>query len=218
MTFLENRPHGKKMGIVITTILLIITLAETIVRGMCPDYLFASTDVGETLAIAILAAAILLFTIKKKDRLSYICYGGLIAWYALEKALAIPGLFASLFDNISNLEILATISKGAGPAAIAMGVIDILVAICVIAIGALLVEYMNDGTIYNKAFDVLCTITALLLLVSLVASVHGMIVGKTVELVLIVLNDLYNIAMVFMLMFFAYDSAKMQLKKANLSK
>ena len=79
-------------------------------------------------------------------------------------------------------------------------------------------EWKCDGTIYNKAFNVLCTITALLLLVSLVASVHGMIVGKTVELVLIVLNDLYNIAMVFMFMFFAYDSAKHQLKKVNFSK
>ena len=210
---MKKRLHDKKAGIAILVALIIISLAETIVRGMCPDYLFASTEVGEALAIAILSAVILFFTFQKKDRLSYICYGGLIAWFALEKALAIPGLFASLSENISNLEILTTISKGAGPAAIAMGVIDILVAICVVAIGVLLVEYMNDGTIYNHAFNGICGFVVLLLLVSLVASIHGLIVGKTIELVLIVLNDLYNITMVFLFTFFAYDSAKAQLKK-----
>lgn len=215
MTFLKKRPQGKKAGVIITSILLIIALVETIVRAMQPDYLFAATNKGETLAIAILAAAILFFTIKKKDRLSYICYGAFIAWFVLERALSLPGTLASLSANISNIEMLATISKGAAPAAIAMGILDTLITICVVAIGALIVEYINDGTIYNKAFDVLCTITALLLLVSLVASVHGLIIGKTVELVLIVLNDLYNIVMVFMFMFFAYDSAKMRLEKTK---
>ena len=57
-----------------------------------------------------------------------------------------------------------------------------------------------------------------LLLITMYINARGIAFVGTVELVLLLLNNLYRITMVFLFTFFAYDSAKHQLKKANLSK
>ena len=91
--------------------------------------------------------------------------------------------------------------------------------ICIVVIGALLVEYMNDGSIYNKAFNVLCGLTAvLLLLLALHNGVYDVLVLGRTEVILGSLHNLSRISMVFLFTFFAYDSAKMQLKKTDLKK
>jgi hypothetical protein len=107
---------------------------------------------------------------------------------------------------------------GTYPAALEVGaIIRILSIVGIIAIGALLFEYMSDGTICNKAFNGLCIATALLLVANICFSIYGAVVAYS-TFALDTFNALYRITMVFLCTFFAYDSAKIQLKKANLAK
>ena len=90
---------------------------------------------------------------------------------------------------------------------------------------------MNDGSIYNRAFNTLSVITILLHLVVIGRGIFGIIFGETSvtpngieldifekQIVLVIFNNLYRIAMVFLFTFFAYDSAKKQLSKVNFDK
>ena len=64
-------------------------------------------------------------------------------------------------------------------------------------------------------------IAVLLLLVATGININGCISVKTVEIGLLILNNLHRIVMIvmiFMFTCFAYDSAKHQLKKTDLSK
>ena len=94
----------------------------------------------------------------------------------------------------------------------------LLGAICIIVIGALLVEYMNDGTIHNKAFNGFCIVAVLALIGSICVDIHAYTVGGEVAIILSALNNLSSIIMIFLFTFFAYDSAKAQLKKTDLTK
>ena len=66
-------------------------------------------------------------------------------------------------------------------------------------------------------------ITILLLAGDMFISIHGLVFAP-IEIflkkhtTLVLFNTLHRITMIFLFTFFAYDSAKMQLKKANLSK
>jgi hypothetical protein len=97
--------------------------------------------------------------------------------------------------------------------------IHALSMICIVVIGALLIEYMNDGSIYNKVFNIFCAITAVLLLLLTLHNIvyDALILGRT-EVFLASLHNLSRITMVFLFTFFAYDSAKAQLKKTDLTK
>ena len=214
---MKKRLHNKKAGIAILVALIIISLAEVIFRAtaMGLEAVLTTTNLGEQLAVIALAVTILILTAKGKDRACYICYGAWIAYFVLDQLFEIPGMFANLLANISNPVITLSI------------VIRLLTMISIVVIGALLVEYMNDGTIYNRAFNALCITTIALLAVSLLwaiyqlafASIEGAqnIVFKK-QNVLVVFNDVYRITMIFLFTFFAYDSAKAQLKKTKLSK
>ena len=90
--------------------------------------------------------------------------------------------------------------------------------ICTIVIGILLVEYMNDGTIYNRAFNLFCLITILATLGAIVLNVYNLVQWKPLEIVLAIFNNVYCIIMLFYFTFFAYDSAKKQLSKVNFDK
>ena len=76
---------------------------------------------------------------------------------------------------------------------------------------------MNDGTINNRVFNATCIATCLFLLYNIFGCIVGAIL-ESPELLLETFNSVYRITMVFLLTFFAYDSAKHQLKKTNLSK
>jgi hypothetical protein len=49
-------------------------------------------------------------------------------------------------------------------------------------------------------------------------TVYDVITSANTKFLLASFHDLYRLTMIFLCTFFAYDSAKMQLKKANLSK
>ena len=203
---MKNRPHDKKAGITILAALIIISLAEIIFRAVVMgEASFTTSNFGEQFAVLALAIAILVMNAKGKDRVCYILFSAFIGFFVLEQFIELPGM---VFDFIHRFGM-----NGIGT----VGVIArILSMICIIVIGILLVEYLNDGTIYNKAFNTLCIATVVLIATSIVISIYAAINIETI-LVLDVFNNTYRLIMVFLFSFFAYDSAKHQLKKTKVS-
>ena len=215
---MKNRLHDKKAGIAILVSLILISVAEVIYRAVIANGIaFTTSNFGEQLTVIIFALIILIFSAKGKDRVCYIIYGAWIAYFVMDQAFELPGMVGELVMNISSP--IATFSI----------VIRLISMLCIIALSALLVEYMNDGSIYNRAFNVLCVITVLLHVVIIGVSVNGLILlSKTTSNIdvnlhssynmLVIFNNLYRILMVFLFAFFAYDSAKKQLDKVNFDK
>ena len=205
---MKKRLHDKKAGIAILVALIIISLADIISRvAILGEAVYTARNLGEQLAVVVLAATILIFGAKGKDRICYICYGAWIGYFVLDQLFELPGMIATLIKAIT--------SNGYGISAL---IFTIIASLGFIAIGALLVEYMNDGTIHNRAFNTVCAITVLSVIVAMIMNIIGVFTGDPASVMLIIFYNLYRLAMVFMSAFFAYDSAKHQLKKTNLSK
>ena len=77
---------------------------------------------------------------------------------------------------------------------------------------------MNDGSICNRAFNIFSVVAILSILASIVVNIVVVINSKDIPVLLSSFHNLYRLAMVFMFTFFAYDGAKAQLKKTNLTK
>ena len=90
--------------------------------------------------------------------------------------------------------------------------------LCIIVLGALLVEYMNDGSIYNRAFNGFSIVAILTIIASIIVNVIVVINSKNMIVLLSSFHNLYRLAMIFLFTFFAYDSAKKQLNKVDFSK
>ena len=209
---MKKRLHDKKAGIAILISLIVISLAEIIFRAaaMGLEAVLTTSNFGEQLAVIALAATILILTAKGKDRACYICYGAWIAYFVLDQVFELPGVVVGIINQMAQPEMVTPF--------LAMGaIVRVLGMVGIIAIGVLLVEYMNDGTIYNKAFNVLCIATVLLLAATIAGSIYSAVAVHS-KFALETFNSLYRMAMVFMFTFFAYDSAKAQLKKTDLTK
>jgi hypothetical protein len=208
---MKNRLHDKKAGIFILVSLIIISVAEVIYRAVVAnEIVFTTSNFGEQLAVIIFALMILIFTAKGKDRVCYIIYGAWIAYFVMDQAFELPGMVGDLIINFSQTRMAISIC------------LRLVSMLCIIALSALLVEYMNDGSIYNRAFNTLCVITILLHVVSIGMSFYSIIKIEPdiyqKQNILVIFNNLYRIAMVFLFAFFAYDSAKKQLNKVNFDK
>ena len=219
---MKKRLHDKKAGIAILISLIIISIAEIIFRAtaMRLEAILTTANLGEQLAVVVLAATILILTAKGKDRVCYICYGAWIAYFVLDQLFELPGDVITLIRNMTGV-----------PMPSVGGIARIAISICVIAIGVLLVEYMNDGTIYNKLFNAFCILAVLFVVVSIISGVCVIATGAsnivndmlTIEelktnVIIDLFNNLYRGTMVFLFTFFAYDSAKAQLKKTDFTK
>ena len=208
---MKNRLHDKKAGIAILVSLIIISVAEVIYRAVVANGIaFTTSNFGEQLAVIIFSLMILIFTAKGKDRVCYIIYGAWIAYFVMDQAFELPGMVGDLVINFSQTRMAISIC------------LRLVSMLCIIALSALLVEYMNDGSIYNRAFNTLCVITILLHVVSIGMSFYSIIKIEPdlyqKQNILVIFNNLYRIAMVFLFAFFAYDSAKKQLNKVDFSK
>ena len=200
---MKNRLHDKKAGIVFLVALIIISLADIISRiVILGETVYNARNLGEQLIVLVLAVTILMLTAKGKDRACYILYGAWIGYFVLEQLFELPSMITTLIQAIA--------SDGYGVSAI---LFTIIASLGFIAIGVLLVEYMDDGTINNSAFNIVCIVTVLSLLAALIINIIGVAAGDPASLMLVIFYNLYRITMVFMSTFFAYDSAKMQLKK-----
>ena len=202
---MKKRLHDKKAGIVFLVALIIISLADIISRvAILGEAVYTARNLGEQFAVVVLAATILILGAKGKDRICYICYGAWIGYFVLDQLFELPGMIVTLIKAIT--------SNGYGISAL---IFTIIASLGFIAIGALLVEYMNDGSIYNRAFNTVCTITVLSVLAAMIMNIIGVASGDPASVMLIIFYNLYRLAMVFMSAFFAYDSAKYQLKKVK---
>ena len=208
---MKKRLHDKKAGIAILAALIIISLTEIIFRAtVIGEAILTTANLGEQLAVVVLATTILVFNAKGKDRACYILYFAWIAYFVLDQIFELPGVVIGIINQMAQLDnAIAFLAMGA--------IIRILGMVGIIAIGVLLVEYMSDGTIYSRAFNVLCIITVLLLAANIVGSIYSAFAIHS-KFALETFHNLYRIGMVFLCAFFAYDSAKMQLKKVKISK
>ena len=214
---MKNRLHDKKAGIAILVSLILISVAEIIYRAVVAgDRIYTTSNLGEQLVVFGLALIILILTAMGKDRACYILYGAWIGYFVLDQVFELPGA-------IVNLVHMADMPLG--------GIIRILISISIIGIGVLLAEYMNDGTIYNKLFNIFCLFAVLFVLVAIFMSVNALIDGMSrhsndmvireqlkVNVTFDLFNNLYRGAMIFLSTFFAYDSAKKQLSKVSFDK
>ena len=214
---MKNRLHDKKAGIPILISLIIISVAEIIYRAVVAgDRIYTTSNLGEQLVVLGLALIILILTAMGKDRACYILYGAWIGYFVLDQVFELPGAIIDLVH-------MADMPLG--------GIIRVLISISIIGIGVLLAEYMNDGTIYNKLFNIFCLFAVLFVLVAIFMSVNALIDGMSrhsndmvireqlkVNVTFDLFNNLYRGAMIFLSTFFAYDSAKKQLSKVDFSK
>ena len=200
---MKNRPRNRKAGIILLAAIIIISLADIIFRAvLLGEAAYTARNMGEQLITFALAVTILILNTKGKDRACYICYGAWIGYFVLDQLFELPSMIATLGQAVAN--------SGYGISAL---IFTIIASLGFIAIGVLLVEYMNDGTINNKAFNIICIVTVLSIVAAMIINIIGMATGNPAVVVLIIFYNLYRLAMVFMATFFAYDSAKMQLKK-----
>ena len=205
---MKEKLQGKKAGIVFLSALIAVSLAELLFRTIVlGEMILMTKNLGEQVATLALAVTILVLTFTGKERACYILYGAWIGYFIFDKIFDLPGIIISLIANIKYQEGFITI------AAMALRLVSMG---CIVAIGALLVEYMIDGTIFNKAFNVLCIAAILSLAAYEVFAVVGMIKGGTIY-ALALFNAFAQILMIFLFICFAYDSAKKQLKKTDLT-
>ena len=122
-----NRPHGKKMGIIILVLLIVVSLAEVIFRSITMGLKSMTTsNFGEQLAIIALSVFLIVMTLKGKDRICYICYGAWLGCFVLNQLFGLPGMIVNMLVNISNPGIISII-------------IRVISMICIFTIGALVV-------------------------------------------------------------------------------
>jgi hypothetical protein len=151
---------------------------------------------------------------KKNDRISYVACGALVAYFVMDQLIELPGMIGNLIANVSEPAIIISVT------------IRLLTMVGIVAIAALLAEYVNDGSIYNRAFNVVFWITIVLHVASIAVSASGLFLpASSAEFallqkqnVLIIFNEIYRIVMVVLFTSFAYDSAKRQLNRENLTK
>ena len=207
---MKRKRFGKEVGMIILTALIIISLAEVIFRVVIGTESFTTANYGELLVAIIFAVIILIMTTKGKDRICYILYSAWIAYFVLEKIYSLPARFTFLISNPENL---------VGITPLITQITYIIGMLCIIGIGVLLVEYINDGTIYNKAFNTLCIISVIMLLTGIVLPFYDVLFnGYDLKYALVGFSNLHQSVMVYLMACFAYDSAKLQLEKTKLSK
>ena len=209
--------QGQKARIAILITLIVTALAEVLFRAIVMrEAALGVANAGEQVAIVVLAAIALLFMANKNDKLAYISCGALVAYFVMDQLIELPGMIGNLAVNISDPTIALSIA------------LRVLTMVGIVAIAVLLAEYVNDGSIYNRAFNVVFWITIILHVVSIAISVAGfVIIGNIADApvdllqkqgMLVIFNDVYRIIMVVLFVAFAYDSANRQLKRENLTK
>ena len=210
---MKKRLHDKKAGIAILISLIVISLADIIFRAATMGLEAMSTsNFGEQLIVVALAVTILILNAKGKDRACYILFAAWITYFVLDQLFEMPGLLTTLLTLFGE-------TGGLHFARIGAIFVRILSMIGTVIIGILLAEYMSDGTINNRAFNIVSVATILFIAPSVIAPlVYVFKADADTMYILAAFNALYRLTMIFLFTFFAYDSAKHQLKKTNLSK
>ena len=206
---MKKRLHDKKAGIAILVAIFIISLVNIILRvTVFSDILPTIRNYGHVLIATLLSLLLIFFTIKGKDRLAYLLCGAFLGYFALDQLFDLPGAVGRFVAKIQIGEIMDSV----------LLVPHLISMLGIIGIGALIIEYMNDGTICNKVFNATCIVTVLAHIAYAGITLYDIIALGSTETVLALLHIVYSLTMVFFFTFFAYDSAKAQLKKTDLTK
>ena len=216
---MKKRLHDKKAGTLLLTALILISLAEVIFRAIAiREAVLSTANLGEQLAVIIFATIILIMTANGKDRACYLCYGAWLAYFVLDQFFELPGTIATFIARIATQGDANIVDFPAIPGSNLAMILQMLSMAAIIAIGVLLVEYLNDKSIYNKAFNILSFATVLMILVGMGIDTFNLIsLGYMPNIILTLFSSAYRLTMVILFTFFAYDSAKNQLKKVNLN-
>ena len=216
-----KRLQGQKARIAILITLIVTSLVEVLFRAIVMrEAALSVTNAGEQVTVIVFAVLVLLFMAKKNDKLSYITCGALVAYFVIDQLMGLPGMIGNLAANISTSHIAISIA------------IRLLTMVGIVVIAVLLAEYVNDGSIYNRAFNVTFWLTILLHVASIAFCLSAYILpGSAAEVtnatdvamrsnqnILIIFNEIYRIIMVVLFTSFAYDSASRQLQRENLAK
>lgn len=206
---MKKRLHDKKAGIAIFVAIFIFSIVNVILSStIFKDTVVSQLYFGEALIDAVFSLILVIFALKGKDRVFYILCTAWCAYFVVEQLYSLPVLFTEITNCFSTGEITGMIGNP----------LHLLSVISIIAIGALLVEYMNDGSIYNKPFNVLCIITVVLFACLSLLSLYDFFISGRDFAILVAFMNFSRMAMVFCFTFLAYDSAKAQLKKTDLTK
>ena len=201
-----DRLHDNRAGIIILATLAIISLVDVISRNVIlRESVLDISNVGEPLITALVSLMLIAFAIKGKDRIVYVLGGGWLAYFCFKQLFDLPGMVMTFLAAMEN-------SDGFTDFAI---LIHVFTMVCFIAIGGLLVEYMNDGSIYNKPFNILCIAIISMLAINIFFAIYDIFVLNDVSAVIAIFNNLSRAMMLFLFTFFAYGSAKNQLRKVR---
>ena len=217
---MKKRLLDKKAQVITLAALILICITEVIFRCVTlGEAALSISNAGEQITTTLFAVIILIFIAKGNERISYVCCGALIAYFVMDQLFELPGTVGELLVDVSN-------TLGALSIAVRLLAMIGIVAMCVV-----LVEYVNDGSIYKRAYNVITLITLLLHVVGIVlavialVSLNGASVSNSADisiyqnhLALVIFNNVNRIAMVVLLAIFAYDSANRQLKRDNTAK
>lgn len=206
--------HNRNVLIAILFGLFCLSWVDVILRAsVFQDVASTTPNYGEALVTAVLSILLIVFALKGKDRIFYILCGGWLAYFVLNHLFGLPSLVGDLFTVINGIEGSVALLDIASIIAI---LIQLLVVVGIVVLGGLLVEYMNDGTIYSRAFNLFCASVVVLIVLHTLMGVILLFSGVSLDMILVILNNLARLAMLFLFTYFAYDSAKTQLSKTEL--
>ena len=214
---MKNRLHGKQAGLTILAILIATSVADVIFRAVSLGAaVINAPNLGEQLVVITLAAFIMVMTGKGKDRICFIGYAAWLGYFIMDQLFELPGTIASFVNLVATQggsnSIFITINSLAS-------ILRILSMMTIVAIGLLLAEYLNDKSIYNRAFNILCIATTVMISGNILIDICNLIaLGYIPDVVLAIFNNIMRLAMVHLFAYFAYDSARVQLKNVTLSK
>lgn len=208
---MQKRLTGKKASIVILAALVILSIAEVVSRiAFLEVEILNLPSFGGSFITTLLSVLLIIFALKGKDRLFYVLCGAFLAYFVLNQVFVLPSVIVDLIGQFP--------AEPGRLFPIFIPLFHALSIIGIVAIGTLLVGYLNNGAIRNRAFNVLCIITLFMIAGVIVISVFALAAKQTPIAIISALTGLSNLTMIFLLTFFAYDSAKAQLAKAKLDK
>lgn len=201
---------GKSACIAILAALLVISLADVILRATVFEYdFFDLFDYGEVFATIAITTLLIVLALKGKDRLFYVICGIWLGYFVLCQFFALPGEIALLAEMFTYLD---SFSVNLGPTIIST-IVMIIDMLAIIALGALLIKYIYNGKAHTKTFGILCLVSILMQVIYSVLVIGDIIAGMPSYFVLSVLYSLSRIATVCLLAVFAHSTAKLHVAK-----
>lgn len=195
---------------VILFTLLGLSIFEVFIRlTVFHDTVKLVSNYGEPFVSVVFAILLIFFLLTNKRRIFFILCGGWLAYFSLNQLFVLPSVITDLFTLFGQTSYLVPTTS--------IIILHIVSIVTIIILGGILVEYMNDGTIYDRAFNIVSLITIMIIVAQAVISMfmivtHSYYVGISENfLILSFLNCINRVVMVFLFAYFAYGTLKAEL-------